>query len=69
MLSIAVRDYVFIYSHGRAIGAVIVPGQGTVRLVFSGEEKEFQVLRAPVVERLFGKDELDRLVRQFVNPN
>jgi hypothetical protein len=62
------KDFAFFYHRGIAIGAVYVGGAGgpKVSLLFAGEKDDFEVLRANVVEKRFGTEELARLVAQFL---
>jgi hypothetical protein len=68
-LGVPPGDYVFVFSHGRAIGAVLVGSCPAKRrippLVFSGDKSDFEILRPSVVERLYGSGELQRLIQKF----
>ncbi len=70
-LRFAVGEYAFIYHEGTAIGAIrlseVKPSSASpkVSVAFAGDRHGFEVLRPSVVERRFGREELERLHRQF----
>jgi hypothetical protein len=63
-------DLAFVFSEGHPIGAVRVGefnGSNRVKVHFGGDARAFEVLRANVVERRFGKDALVKLINQFLS--
>jgi hypothetical protein len=63
-------DYAFVYTAGRPIGAILVgeiKGRSQLSLVFSGQEMDFEILRPQVVERRFGREELEKLRSRFLS--
>ena len=61
-------DYVFVYSKGRPLGAILVGdgrGKGRFPLLFCGRERDFEILRPSVVEHRYGSEELERLIEDF----
>lgn len=71
MLALRMRcgGYVFVYCRDVPIGAIRL-GQAQssgswYSLGFSGDERDFQILRPSVVARRFGEAELSRLVGRF----
>jgi hypothetical protein len=68
-LSFSDGDFAFVYSAGQPIGAVRVgefKGASRVKLHFAGDVSGFEVLRPSVVERRFGREELAKLIEQFL---
>jgi len=64
-------DYAFVFTGGRPIGAILVgeiKGRSQLSLSFSGEEMDFEILRASAVERRFGREELEKLQSRFLGP-
>jgi len=71
MLALSFRkgEYAFVYSGGCPIGAILLgemKGKGRPLLLFSGAERQFQVLRPSVVKQRFGGAELERLENLFL---
>lgn len=63
-LRFSTDDYVFVYTQGRPIGAILVgptKGRSQLSLLFSGQATDFEILRPQAVERRFGRQELDTL--------
>ena len=61
-------DYVFVYSKGRPLGAILVGDcsrKGRFPLLFCGGELDFEILRPSVVEHRYGSEELERLIEDF----
>ncbi len=68
-LRFSADDYAFVYSAGRPIGAILVgasKGQRQFSLLFSGQADDFEILRPPVVQRRYGREELERLESRFL---
>jgi len=71
-LRFSTDDYAFVYTQGRPIGAILVgeiKGRNQLSLLFSGREMDFEILRPRVVERRFGREELEKLQSRFLQPN
>jgi hypothetical protein len=75
MLAIAVKggEPAFVYHNGFPIGAVLVGDNTrhrqspmTFTLLFGGTRSEFEILRAGVVVKRFGPEELERLRKRFL---
>jgi len=71
MLALSFREgeYAFVFSGGCPIGAIVLgdmKGRGRPLLLFSGAERQFQVLRPSVVRQRFGDAELERLEKLFL---
>ena len=66
------RDFAFVYHDGEPIGAIFVgeisprARSPKVSLLFSGRKSQFEVLRPSVVERRYGREELERLTELFL---
>jgi len=69
-LRFSIDDYAFVYTDGRPIGAILVGdirGRGQLSLLFSGQARDFEILRPQAVERRYGPDELEKLRSRFLN--
>jgi hypothetical protein len=68
VLSFRPEDFAFVYSGGRPIGAVAVGPASPARtaLLFSGDRRDFEILRPAVVQSRFGRKVLERLIEQFL---
>ena len=74
MLALTFRegDFAFVFHDGTAIGAILVGDERRVGkrlrvpVRFSGRKDDFEILRPKLVERRFGKQELDKLIEQFL---
>ena len=70
-LNFKAEDYVFVYSRGQAVGAIRIGAmkpnraRSRVTLLFAGAERDFQIMRPNAVIGRYGREELERLVRQF----
>jgi hypothetical protein len=67
-LTVSPGDYVFVYSQGRPLGAILVGdarGRGRSPLLFCGRERDFEILRPSVVAHRYGSAELERLIDDF----
>ena len=70
-LRFSTDDYAFVFSEGRPIGAILAgetKGRSQISLLFSGQEKDFEILRPRAVERRYGREELERLQSRFLRP-
>ncbi len=68
-LRFSTDDYAFVYTQGRPIGAILVgptKGRSQLSLLFSGQERDFEILRPQAVEQRFGREELDKLRARFL---
>ena len=74
MLALILRsgEVVFVFHRGHPIGVLAVRDKRAngrnlrVPLLFSGRRDDFEVLRPKMVERRYGRRQLDKLTRQFL---